>query len=345
MMSVLKVHERDPNFPHPVLLRIQEFLDNEDVMENPEKHEDLINEMKIEAALITNNSPYSEVRAVVDNTDDPSTPCSTIRAWVIGLFFSVILAFINQLFSIRQPSISIEANVAQLLAYPLGKAWEKLVPNYEFTMFGTRHSLNPGPFNKKEHMLIAIMANTAKSLPYTQYIVWTQVLPQFFNQQYARNFGYQFLIGMSTNFIGYGLAGLTRRFIVYPAYCVWPASLVTIALNAALHRDTNPAVPGPFKRVYAMSRYKFFLWAFGAMFIYFWLPNYLFQAMSFFSWMTWIAPNNLPLNILTGFQNGLGVSCHHTAVEAKLIRDPCRSCSIPSPRLTGTCCSTMPLTP
>ncbi len=52
--------------------------------------------MKIEAALITNNSPYAEVRAVVDNKDDPSLPCSSIRAWVIGVFFSVILAFINQ---------------------------------------------------------------------------------------------------------------------------------------------------------------------------------------------------------------------------------------------------------
>lgn len=62
-------------------------------------------------------------------------------------------------------------------------------------------------------MLIAIMANTAQSLPYTQYIVWTQVLPQYFNQQYARSFAYQFLIALSTNFIGYGLAGLTRRFI------------------------------------------------------------------------------------------------------------------------------------
>ena len=171
--------------------------------------------MKLEAALITNNSPYAEVRAVVDNHDDPSTPVSTIRAWTIGLFFSVILAFVNQLFSIRQPSINIDSNVAQLLAFPIGKAWERWMPNYEFTVFGNRIGLNPGPFNKKEHMLIAIMANTAKSLPYTQYIVWTQVLPQYFNQQYARSFGYQILIALSTNFIGYGIAGLTRRFIVY----------------------------------------------------------------------------------------------------------------------------------
>ena len=68
------------------------------------------------------------------------------------------------------------------------------MPDRRFRMFGREHSLNPGKFNKKEHMLIAIMANTAKSLPYTQYIVWTQVLPQYFNQQYARNFGYQILI-------------------------------------------------------------------------------------------------------------------------------------------------------
>jgi OPT family small oligopeptide transporter len=263
--------------------------------------------MKIEAALITNNSPYAEVRAVVDNTDEPNMPVSTIRSWTIGVLFSVILAFINQLFDIRQPRISIDSNVAQLLAFPLGKAWEKLMPNARINVFGTTLELNPGPFNKKEHMLIAIMATTAKSLPYTQYIIWTQVLPQYFNQSYAKDFGYQILIALSTNFIGYGLAGLTRRFLVYPSYCVWPASLVTIALNSALHNETNHSVPGPFRKLYSMSRYKFFLWSFGAMFVYFWFPNFIFEALTFFSWMTWIAPENHDLEIWTGFRNGLGM--------------------------------------
>lgn len=215
MTNVLRIHERDPNFPHVIIENIKDFLSNEDVFDNPEKHETLITEMKLEAALITNNSPYAEVRAVVDNKDDPSMPCSTVRAWAIGVIMSVFLAFVNQLFSIRQPTISISANVAQLLAYPLGKAWERWVPAWEFTLpfLGQRHSLNPGRFNKKEHMLIAIMANTAQSLPYTQYIVWTQVLERYFNQQYARSFAYQILIALSTNFIGYGLAGLTRKFI------------------------------------------------------------------------------------------------------------------------------------
>jgi hypothetical protein len=50
------------------------------------------------------------------------------------------------------------ANVAQLLAYPCGKACERYLPDWGFTLFGVRHSLNPGSFSKKEHMLITIMA-------------------------------------------------------------------------------------------------------------------------------------------------------------------------------------------
>lgn len=74
MEKVLKIHELDPNFPLAVLDKIKLFLGNPDVFDNPEKHSDLIKEIKIEAALITNNSPYAEVRAVVDNTDDPNIP-------------------------------------------------------------------------------------------------------------------------------------------------------------------------------------------------------------------------------------------------------------------------------
>lgn len=141
---MLKIHEHDPNFPYVAIKKIQAFLSNEDVFDNPEKHQDLINEVKIEAALITNSSPYAEVRAVVDNTDDPSMPSATLRVWVIGLLFVVAIAFVNELFDIRQPRIFIGANVAQLLCFPVAKLWEKTLPDVGFTAFGTRYSLNPG---------------------------------------------------------------------------------------------------------------------------------------------------------------------------------------------------------
>lgn len=264
--------------------------------------------MKIEAALITNNSPYAEVRAVVDNHDDPTLPVSTIRAWVMGIFFACCISFINSFFDIRFPGIYVIATVPQLLAYPMGKFLEKVLPDWGFTFWGVRHSLNPGPFNRKEHMLITIMSNIAKSTPYTNYIVWIQYLPTYFDQPWAISVGYQLLIALSTNFIGYGLAGLCRRFLVYPAYCVWPSSLVTIALNSAFHDQASEAtlVPGPLKSIWRMSRIKFFMVAFGAMFAYFWLPNYLFAALSYFSWTTWISPENANLARITGAYSGLG---------------------------------------
>jgi len=134
--------------------------------------------MKVEAALITTNSPYSEVRAVVDNHDDVDIPCSTVRAWTIGIGFSILLGFINQLFSIRTPAITVSSNVAQLLSYPIAKAWEWALPDWGVTLFGSRISLNPGKFSKKEHMLITIMANVAYNTPYTANIIWTQYLPR-----------------------------------------------------------------------------------------------------------------------------------------------------------------------
>lgn len=239
----------------------------------------------------------------------PPCPCPPSAPGPSALSFSTLLAFVNQLFSIRQPPIRFDTNVVQLLAYPAGKAWERWMARADMRIPLTKHviNLNPGRFNKKEHMLIAIMANTSRSLPYTQYIIWTQVLPHYFNQQYARSFGYIFLNGFATNFIGYGLAGLTRKFLVYPSYCVWPPSLVTIALNTALHDEKNLSVKGPLGKMWNMSRYRFFMLSLLAMFVYFWFPNYIFQVLAYFSWMTWIAPDNVHLNVLTGMEKGLGV--------------------------------------
>jgi hypothetical protein len=38
------------------------------------------------------------------------------------------------------------------------------------------------------------------------------------------------------------------------------------------------------------------------------LPGYLFTALSWFSWVTWIAPTNVPVNQMFGYFNGLGMS-------------------------------------
>jgi len=61
------------------------------------------------------NSPYAEVRAVVDNHDDPDMAASTLRSWVIGTIFVAVGSSVNEFFGIRYPSIEIGAELVQLL--------------------------------------------------------------------------------------------------------------------------------------------------------------------------------------------------------------------------------------
>jgi hypothetical protein len=65
-------------------------------------------------------------------------PANTIRAWTLGLILSAFGASVNTLFSLRQPAIGIGTIVAQLVAFAVGKGWEKVLPNRQFNTFGLK---------------------------------------------------------------------------------------------------------------------------------------------------------------------------------------------------------------
>jgi hypothetical protein len=102
------------------------------------------------AGDLEDDSPYPEVRSAVANTDDPDMPVSTIRAWMIGLCWAVLIPGLNQFFYFRYPSVTISGLVAQLLSFPLGRAAARFFPRVKIFGF----ELNPGPFSIKEHVLI-----------------------------------------------------------------------------------------------------------------------------------------------------------------------------------------------
>ncbi|KAJ7083916.1 OPT-domain-containing protein [Mycena crocata] len=317
---IVNEHGDDPNFPAAVLAAARRYLFDEDLKQNPTEYQHLYEELKVEAAMININSAYAEVRAVVSNHDDTSVPVATFRAWIIGTIFVAAGGFINQFFSIRQvsvhifpvtnshrcnfrfPGISVASNVAQVLAYPFAKLLE-LLPATQYTTFGYTWSFNPGPFNPKEHMIITIMANVGFSTPYTNNIIWVQYLPLYFNQSWATGFGYQIMVALSTNFIGYGLAGLTRRFLVYPSSAIWYSNLSIIALNRAFHAEKETVANG-----WKLTRMRWFVYCFSGMFVYFWFPDFIFQALSYFNFLTWGAPDNISLAAITGSVSGLGLN-------------------------------------
>ncbi|KAI8969087.1 OPT family small oligopeptide transporter [Mycotypha africana] len=233
------------------------------------------------------DSPIEEVRAVVSNTDDPSLPVYTFRMWSLGIIFAALLSFVNQFFFYRQNALSLSPLVVQLLTFPLGKIMEKVIPKSPF--------FNPGPFNMKEHVLITVMANCSYVTAYAVDIVTIQRL--FYGQNLG--WGGGILLVWTTQFIGYGMAGVLRPFLVYPSAMVWPANLANISLFQTFHNNENTWT-GP-------SRMRWFLYCFVGMFVYYWLPGYFFQILTFFSWACWIKPSNLVLSQVTGTLNGLGI--------------------------------------
>jgi hypothetical protein len=54
---------------------------------------------------LEDDSPYPEVRSAVANYDDDAMPVSTVRAWVLGICWAIILPGVNQFFYMRYPSI------------------------------------------------------------------------------------------------------------------------------------------------------------------------------------------------------------------------------------------------
>jgi len=165
------------------------------------------------------------------------------------------------------------------------------------TVFGV--SLNPGPFTVKEHVIVTIMASVGAGPAYATDIIAVQRV--FYNQN--PSFGYQWLLVMSTQLIGYSLGGICKRFLVSPPSMIWPANLVTAALFNTLHvQETS----GTYSRG-GLPRGRFFLYVFGGYIIYNFLPSYLFTALSTFSWICWMAPKNVKVNQLFGVTHGMAM--------------------------------------
>lgn len=118
----------------------------------------------------------------VPTTDDPDLPVLTFRMWVLGTLSCVVLSFLNQFFWYRKEPLSITAISAQIAVVPLGQ-WMALRLPTRPILRGTRweFSLNPGPFNVKEHVLITIFANAGAGSVYAIHVV--TVVKIFYKKQ------------------------------------------------------------------------------------------------------------------------------------------------------------------
>lgn len=183
----------------------------------------------------------------------------------------------------------------------MGCFFAKVVPDKSFTIFGKQIRLNPGPFNVKEHTIITMMTAAGTSVSYAIDILLAQEI--FYEQRFR--WGFQILLIFSTQAMGLGIAGISRRFIVWPSAMVWPATLITSTVMHSLHNH-EPADPSK-TNGWRIGRYKFFLIAAACVFVWEWVPQVFALFLQWFIFAPWIAPNNVVVNQVFGGRTGLGL--------------------------------------
>ncbi|EIM86107.1 OPT oligopeptide transporter [Stereum hirsutum FP-91666 SS1] len=245
-------------------------------------------------------SPFPEVQACVSTGDDVELEVNTFRMWFLTTIFVILFSGVNVFFSLRYPSLSLNYVVAQLLVFPIGRLWERL-PTWRVGFGRWRFRINPGRFHVKEHAIIVICVNLTNSTAYGMNSLVAMTSKEYWGLDYGAGFGVLYIF--TSQVLGFGLAGLARRWIVYPGAMIWPSSLASTVLFRALHepQNRNPA------NGWVVTRYRFFLYVVAGSFLWYWFPDYIWTGLSSFAFFTWIWPNNQKVNALFGMSSGLGL--------------------------------------
>lgn len=166
-----------------------------------------------------------------------------------------------------------------MVAYVVCTAWGRFMPA----------SINPGPFNIKEHACIYVIVSAANTSAYATYILAAQDLYYTDSPGPA---GSIFLL-FATQMVGYGIAGQLRPFLVYPAKMIWPTSLPTVSLLRTLNSHESK------------WRAKLFFMVFAGIFVYEFIPQYMMPILGGISIICLARPDSHWVQRIFG---GLGVN-------------------------------------
>ncbi|KAH7400729.1 OPT oligopeptide transporter protein-domain-containing protein [Phaeosphaeria sp. MPI-PUGE-AT-0046c] len=269
------------------------------------------------------DSPYAQVRASVAPTDNTSLSIDTPRMWFLSIIFAIAGSSTNLFFSLRYPSVSLTPIIALLLVHPLGLFWDQMLKRHDdpeevflngcivkssYSSHVPRNKhvwkrrfrlwLAQGRWNEKEHCCVYVSSNVSFGFAFATDVIVEQV--KFYRQDLGIT--YQVLLVLSTQILGYSLAGLTRRYLVRPSGMIWPATLVSTAMFTALHKEVNKPANG-----WSISPRKFFARVFVGGVAFYFLPGLLFPALSSFNVITWFAPRSVVVANLFGTASGLGL--------------------------------------
>ncbi|KAI3850492.1 hypothetical protein MKW98_000302 [Papaver atlanticum] len=220
--------------------------------------------------------------------------------WVLGLISCAALSFINTFFSYRTAPLIITQITIQIASLPIGIFMAYALPTTKFNIPGLGNcSLNPGPFNMKEHVFISMFANAGSAFGNgPAYAINIVSIVKAFDKRKI-SFITSLLLVITTQVLGYGWAGFMRKYVVESSQMWWPASMPQVSLFRALHEKDHDKQ--------WMSKGKFFMIACIASFVWALVPGYLFPTLTTLSVLCWAFPKSVTAHQIGSGLNGLGI--------------------------------------
>ncbi|KAK5108447.1 hypothetical protein LTR62_008334 [Meristemomyces frigidus] len=193
--------------------------------------------------------------------DDPDMPVLTFRTFFLGLGLSCFGSVLQEIFYFKPQTIFVSLIFLTVWAYILGDFMAFAIPRKG----AIGRFLNPHPFNSKEHAAITIMASAA-----AQSALATEALAaqELFYGGYPSKAAGIFAV-LSSQLIGFAVAGLLREVIVHPTKMIWPMTIPVSNLLETIHRDRTE------------TKRKMRIWYMVFFAVFFWeiLPEYIFTTL------------------------------------------------------------------
>lgn len=174
-----------------------------------------------------------------------------------GIGLSLFGGVIGAIYYFKPQTVSISSVFLAIITYVLGEFMAWVIPRKGWI----GRWLNPHPFTIKEHLAIVIMANAASVAANGIEVLAAERL--FYGK--TVNAGLSIFTLFSSQFLGYGIAGLMRKTLVYPKSMLWPYNLPINSMLETLHRP----------RELTRKPLKIFYIVFGCIFVWEVFPEYI----------------------------------------------------------------------
>lgn len=226
------------------------------------------------------------VTQVIHVDDDPTVSPWTFRAFFLGIGLAVFGSVLQEIFYFKPQTIFVSVIFLCVIAYVLGELMALVLPRKG----AIGRFLNPHKFNVKEHAAITMCASAGAVSALATEALAAQAL---YYGGYP-NKGAGVFITLSSQLLGYGVAGLMRPTLVYPTKMLYPINLPLTTLLETLHRD----------KAETKARLRLFYILFVALFIWEIFPEYIFPLLTGISIFCLAKRDNLVFTNLFGGAQG-----------------------------------------